>query len=60
MTTKSGKESHGIGLKNVERIVESRNGSMDIQAKEGIFSVRLLLYMAEAEFATDCQEGNSV
>ncbi|MCM1189948.1 MAG: ATP-binding protein [bacterium] len=55
LTTKSGKESHGIGLKNVERIVESRNGSMDIQAKEGIFSVRLLLYMAE--FATDCQEG---
>ncbi|MCM1410149.1 MAG: GHKL domain-containing protein [Lachnospiraceae bacterium] len=46
LTTKKRKEQHGIGLKNVKKIVESYNGNMNIQTKGDIFSVKLILYMS--------------
>ena len=48
-TTKRKKEQHGIGLKNVKKIVESYNGNMDIQTNGDIFSVKLILYMSKIE-----------
>lgn len=45
-TTKPFTEQHGIGLKNVKKIVEKYNGTMAVTAQEGIFCVNLLLYMA--------------
>ena len=44
-----GEEQHGIGLKNVKKIVEKYNGTMAVTAQEGIFCVNLLLYMARME-----------
>lgn len=51
LTTKRRKERHGIGLKNVKKIVESYNGNMDIQTRGDIFSVKLILYMSKIENA---------
>ncbi len=48
-TTKPYTEQHGIGLKNVKKIVEKYNGTMAVTAQEGIFCVNLLLYMARME-----------
>lgn len=48
LTTKKEKERHGIGLNNVRKIVESYNGAMEVETREDIFSVRLILYMAQA------------
>ena len=48
-TTKGEKEQHGIGLKNVKKIVESYQGNMEIQTNGDIFSVKLILYMSEME-----------
>lgn len=36
---------HGVGLKNVRRIVEKYDGSIDICDAGGIFEVRILLYV---------------
>lgn len=49
MTTKPFKEQHGIGLKNVERIVEKYNGTMTVTPKDDIFCVNLILYMSIIE-----------
>lgn len=51
LTTKKRKEQHGIGLKNVKKIVESYNGNMNIQTRGDIFSVKLILYMSRIENA---------
>lgn len=48
-TTKPFTEQHGIGLKNVKKIVEKYNGTMAVTAQESIFCVNLLLYMARME-----------
>ena len=48
-TTKPFTEQHGIGLKNVKKIVEKYNGTMAVTAQKGIFCVNLLLYMARME-----------
>ena len=48
-TTKPFTEQHGIGLKNVKKIVEKYNGTMAVTAQEGIFCVNLPLYMARME-----------
>ena len=37
-----GEEQHGIGLKNVKKIVEKYNGTMEGTTQEGIFCVNLL------------------
>lgn len=47
LTTKKRKEEHGVGLKNVRKIVESYHGSMEIETDHGIFRVKLILYMSE-------------
>lgn len=49
LTTKKEKEGHGIGLNNVRKIVESYNGAMKIETADGIFCVRVILYMAKME-----------
>lgn len=46
-TTKKQKEQHGIGLKNVRKIVEAHHGIMDIETEGNIFRVRLVLYMED-------------
>ena len=51
LTTKKRKEQHGIGLKNVKKIVETYNGNMNIQTEGDIFSVKLILYMSRIENA---------
>lgn len=48
-TTKPLMDQHGIGLKNVKKIVEKYNGTMTVTAKSGIFCVNLILYMAKME-----------
>lgn len=49
MTTKPLTEQHGIGLKNVKKIVEKYNGTMMITSEEDIFCVNLILYMSRIE-----------
>ena len=51
LTTKKRKGQHGIGLKNVKKIVESYNGNMNIQTEGDIFSIKLILYMSRIENA---------
>lgn len=49
LTTKKRKEQHGIGLKNVKKIVESYHGNMEIEINEDIFSVKIFLYISKIE-----------
>ena len=42
-----GRMHHGIGLKNVKRIVEAHNGSMEISKHEDIFCVKAMLYTSK-------------
>lgn len=49
LTTKKRKEQHGVGLKNVKKIVESYNGNMKIETENDIFRVKLILYMSKIE-----------
>ncbi|MEH2956533.1 GHKL domain-containing protein [Candidatus Merdisoma sp. JLR.KK006] len=46
-TTKPDTEQHGIGLKNVKKIVEKYHGAMAVTTEESMFCVNLILYMAE-------------
>lgn len=48
-TTKPFADQHGIGLKNVKKIVEKYNGTMEVTTQDGIFCVNLILYMARME-----------
>ncbi len=43
------KEHHGIGLKNVKKIVDKYNGTMKISQHDDIFSVSLIMYMSKIE-----------
>lgn len=52
LTTKPFKEQHGIGLKNVEKIVEKYNGTMKASQQNDIFCVKLILYMSKIENTT--------
>ena len=45
ISTKTGIGKHGIGLKNVKRIVEEQRGMMDIIAKDNSFTVKVLIYL---------------
>lgn len=49
LTTKSDQTNHGIGLKNVKRMVEKYNGLMEMYPKEHTFCVRLILYMTAGQ-----------
>lgn len=42
-TIKKDKSNHGLGLKNVEEIVNKREGSINYQAKNGWFEVTVIL-----------------
>ena len=46
LSTKPFKEQHGIGLKNVKKIVEKYDGTMNVSTQEDIFCVNLILYMS--------------
>ena len=42
-TTKSNKQSHGLGLKIVNSVAEKYNGSLVIKSENNIFTVTVLL-----------------
>lgn len=44
ITTKPDKRHHGIGLKNVQRVVEKYNGLMEITEND-LFCVKIIMYM---------------
>lgn len=47
LTTKENAENHGIGLKNVQEMVEAENGSFTITEKDGWFVADVMLYITE-------------
>lgn len=47
LTAKADKDMHGIGLKNVKRIVEETNGYIDISTEGKQFMVSVMLYENE-------------
>lgn len=48
-TTKKEKGQHGIGLKNVRKIVELYDGKMETKVDNNIFCVNLILYIMKIE-----------
>ena len=44
-THKESPEKHGIGLLNIDDVVRNYNGAMDIEVKDGIFTVSILIPM---------------
>ncbi|MCH5270913.1 MAG: GHKL domain-containing protein [Lachnospiraceae bacterium] len=46
LTTKEEKELHGIGLRNVRKMVEKYNGIMEVCPHQDMFCVGLILYMS--------------
>ena len=49
VTTKTDKELHGYGMKSISSIVEKYGGDLDITAKDGIFSVGIILICGNAD-----------
>lgn len=45
LTTKYDKNSHGIGINSVKKIVEKYNGVLDISYNENLFQTKVILYM---------------
>ena len=45
LTTKQKTQNHGIGLKNVRRIVNQNHGTMQITDSDHIFDVKVMLYV---------------
>ena len=45
LSTKGGGGEHGIGLQNVKRMVEKRNGNIEFTYEGGVFAAEVLLYM---------------
>ena len=48
-TTKREKERHGIGLKNVKKIVEAYHGIILTEVHDKLFCVKMALYMMDVE-----------
>lgn len=44
ITSKDEKNNHGLGLKNIKKVVEQNNGYMQVTHDEKIFDVDILLY----------------
>lgn len=42
-------QMHGIGLENVRKIVEKYNGTIEIDDADGMFDVRILMYVSARE-----------
>ncbi len=40
-----GQQVHGLGMKNVKRIVQKYNGSIEVRDEGQLFDVRILMYM---------------
>ncbi len=49
ITSKKEKESHGIGMGNVKKIVEKYGGIMEVYSHDMRFGVKLILYMPDTE-----------
>ncbi len=47
LTTKNDMNDHGLGLINVENIINKYNGSLDIEYNNNVFSVDVVLYINE-------------
>lgn len=47
VTSKSDKENHGMGLKNVNEVLEKYNGTSDIDDDNGIFTITAALYLPD-------------
>lgn len=45
ITTKLERKAHGIGLKNVKRIVSDYNGHMEIDYSNNLFSIMMILFL---------------
>lgn len=45
ITTKEDKDNHGIGLKNIDKIVPRYNGTMSVDHSGNVFSVTVLMYV---------------
>lgn len=43
MSKKEDKQNHGIGLKSVNKIVESYGGFIEIRAEDSVFQVNILM-----------------
>jgi sensor histidine kinase regulating citrate/malate metabolism len=43
LTTKKNKYDHGFGMKSIQHIAESYNGTMTVQANDGIFMLQILI-----------------
>ncbi|MCM1101169.1 MAG: GHKL domain-containing protein [Clostridium sp.] len=44
VTTKKETQGHGIGLQNVKKIVDSYHGTLDVEHKNNIFDVKIMIY----------------
>lgn len=47
MTNKTNCHLHGVGLKNVRKIVKKYNGTLNIEYSDNLFCVEIMLYMSE-------------
>lgn len=46
-STKSDSSGHGLGLKNIEKIVKKYNGYMDIEHSSNIFTLNIIMFLPE-------------
>lgn len=46
-STKSDSLEHGLGLKNIEKIVKKYNGYMDIEHSSNIFTLNIIMFLSE-------------
>lgn len=44
-TTKSDQNQHGLGIKNIERVIEKYNGTLELQAENQMFTAFVLMYL---------------
>ena len=51
ISTKTDRKEHGFGLKNIEAVAEKYNGCVNVNHKDGVFSVDVLLYLT-----VDCKK----
>ena len=45
ISTKESKEGHGLGIRNVKRMVQDQQGEMVIKSDNNTFDVKILLYL---------------